>query len=337
MTELLNEAPFFIVGSGRSGTTLVRSLLNAHPRLAVPPETHFMRRAARRRGADPEAPPDFEAFWRELVRWRRFRDLGVDPDEVRRLVDRAGRQDFKTVFAALLRAYADRTGKPRAGEKTPGHHRYLDRLFAWFPDARIIVVQRDPRAVVASHLRSPWVADHLAARRPTAPIVPRSRLFHVAERATRWMQAYDHHLAAFADDPRFLVVAYERLVAEPVAELRRICEFLGESYEPAMLGERAAGGDTTPATAPAGWYAWEVEHHARAAGAISNDSRERWREDLSAREIAWIEALCTPRMTILGYRPESDRGRAGARLAGTLLLAADAEGHARRWLRRRRR
>ena len=336
MPNVFEEPPFFIVGSGRSGTTLVRSLLDAHPRLAVPPETHFMARVERDRAQDGDAPADFDAFWHDLVRWSRFRDLGVDPSDVRQRIERAGRRDFKTVFAAMLRAYADRFGKPRAGEKTPSHYRHVDRLFAWFPGVRIVVVQRDPRAVVASQLRSPWVVEQQVPTRRLQPLVRRLRLFHVAEHAALWMEAYDRHLARADRDPRFHVVAYERLVADAATELGRLCEFLGEAYEPAMLHERNGTRDALVAKhAPPTWRSWVDEHHSRASGAISADGRETWRSELSEREIALIEGLCGPRMAKLGYQPEAGRHNGGARLANTLLAAEGGEARLRRWLGRR--
>ena len=305
-----SEVPFFIVGSGRSGTTLLRSLLSRHSDLAVTPETHFMARAYRDGAGVRDAPADFDAFWRDLVSWSRFTDLGVDPDDVLARIDRGGSRDFRAVFAAMLEAYGARMGKRRVGEKTPGHRHYLDRLFAWFPETRILVLRRDPRDVVASHLGSPWVTGQMRPRRLRAPFVRRLRLFHVAERALLWRQANGELLAGAGRNPRMHVVVYEDLVTQPERELRRVCSFLGEEYQPAMLAPRAAGQEAPQEQVNAGaaaWDAWMKMHTAKADAAVSADSIGRWRERLCPTEAALIESICSSVMERYGYEPEMQR------------------------------
>lgn len=332
--ERAHDAPFFIVGSGRSGTTLLRSLLTAHSRIAVTPETHFMKRADREGARTREAPADFEAFWRDLVAWSRFREIGVDPAHVLSRIEAQGTRDFRTAFAAMLGAYGETVGKPRVGEKTPGHYRYLDRLFDWFPGTRILAVRRDPRDVVASHLNAPWVTDEMAPGRPGAPVIRRLRAFHVAERALLWRQANGEILAEAETDPRVHVVVYETLVARPEQEVRRICAFLGEAYEPDMLSPRDEG-PAVPTTDEirTRWGDWTGTHHARAGASVSAGSVGRWRERLSRSEAALIEAICGPAMARHGYPPEMPRSP--RRLLGQALLQAGlAEDEVRRLVAR---
>ncbi|WP_367180533.1 sulfotransferase [uncultured Jannaschia sp.] len=305
--ERSDMPPFFIVGSGRSGTTLLRSLLAAHSRIAVTPETHFMKRADREGAQSREAPEDFDAFWRDLVAWSRFREIDVDPAQVLARIKAQGRRDFRTVFAAMLEAYGETTGKPRVGEKTPGHYRYLDRIFAWFPDTRVLVLRRDPRDVVASHLNAPWVTDQMGPPQLCAPIVRRLRTYHVAERALLWRQANGEILADAESDPRLHVVIYEALVDRPEKELRRICAFLGESYEPDMLAPRENSTISTTDTIRVQWGDWAGTHRTRAAASVSAGSVGRWRERLSPDEVGLIESICGPAMARQGYRPEMPR------------------------------
>ena len=327
--ELLEEKPFFIVGSGRSGTTLLRTILGAHSELAVTPETHYMKRAYREGAAENDEPEDFAAFWREFVEWRRFKDVKVDPTSVLRLVDRAGRRDFRTVFAAVLRAYGQAMGKRRVGEKTPGHYRYLDKIFSWFPEAKIVVVRRDPRDVVASHLRSPWVTEQIAPGRLAAPLVRRLRLFHVAERALLWRQAYGTFLAGASEDPRMHVVVYEQLVRQPAQEVAGICAFLEEQYEPSMLHSRE--GHTPSSDRNGFWNDWVDQHHKKASAPLTTASVGRWRNALSQTETEVIESICGRTMEHYGYEPQMPRRP--QRLLGPALLQLDTlEG----WIRTRR-
>lgn len=330
--------PFFIVGCGRSGTTLLQSLLSAHSRIAVTPETHFMKRAEREGARRRKAPADFDAFWRDLMAWSRFREMGVEPAHVLARIEAQGTRDFRTVFAAMLETYGEMTGKPRVGEKTPGHYQYIDMIFDWFPDTRIVAIRRDPRDVVASHLAAPWVTDQMAPGRLRAPFIRRLRAFHVAERALLWRRANDEILADAETDPRVHMVVYEDLVVRPEQELRRICDFLGESYEPGMLAPR----DDTP-TMPvpttdrirSQWGDWNHTHHARANAPVSAGSVGRWREKLSPSEAGLIEAICGPAMMRRGYRPEMP-GSPRRLLGQALLRAGLAEDRARSLMARGR-
>ena len=321
----LKEPPFFVVGSGRSGTTLVRSLLSAHPRLTVTPETHFMTRFDAAGARCVAAPADFDRFWAELIGWSRFRDLGVAPDDVVRRIETAGQHDFRTLFAAVLQAYAEKEEKPRVGEKTPGHFRWLDRIFTWFPRAQVIAVRRDPRAVIASQLRSPWVREEMEPGQVLAPYVRRLRRFHVAKRATMWADTYGHYLKAAKEDPRIHLVGYEDLVRDPEAEVSRMCAFLGETFEPGMLANRTGrDGGREAGAATARWKGWTEAHEQRAASAISTQSMETWRSELTPREVETIEAICGREMAAAGYARITQVGTGGARArVGRGVVAAD--------------
>ena len=334
---ILTEPPFFVLGSGRSGTTLMQTCLDRHSRLAVPPETHYLARAERWGLGEREAPEDFEAFWADLVGWRRFADLGVEADAVRGVLEARSATAFRDVFAAMLRVYGAGQGAARVGEKTPGHHAYLDRLFSWFPDARVVFMRRDPRAVVASHLKAPWVTDQMRPGKPLAPFTRRARLAHLAERAAQWREANGETLALWQDDPRVHVVAYEALVAAPEGVLRGVCAHLGEAFEPSMI---EAGGTAPPRTpdqdTPATFEGWRARHRARAAAPVSRASVERWRTALGPFEAALVEAVCGDAMREGGYEAEAPapvRRRAGL-TARTVLAAVRAEDAARLRVRR---
>lgn len=307
--DRLGHGTFFVVGAGRSGTTLVRSLLSAHSRLAVPPETHYLKMIDEFGARERQAPADFEAFWSRLTGWRRFRDMGIKPERVLALADAAGGRDFRTIFAAMLRAYGESQGKARVGEKTPGHYQRLDRIFTWFPDAKILVLRRDPRAVIASQLRAPWISEQMRPASLRAPLVPRLRAYHAAALAEIWVETYGRRLAHVDADPRLKLVAYEDLVTAPEGEVRAICDFLGESFEPAMLGDRThvPGAAAKQQLRSDTWRTWLVAHEQRAAGAISDESLEKWRDQLSRFEVQTIERICEPLMERFGYRSDTRR------------------------------
>src|SRR5690242_15483743 len=114
-----NERPIFVVGCPRSGTTMLQLMLHAHPRIAIPPETRFLLRAYAERGrygdlGDP-------ANRRRLAEWittgkTAFADLGLDPTATVEEIVAAG-PTLGSALGTVFRAYAERFGKPRWGDK----------------------------------------------------------------------------------------------------------------------------------------------------------------------------------------------------------------------------
>ena len=152
-----SAAPFFIVGSPRSGTTLLQVLLNAHPHVAIPPESHLYRVFApvMDRYGDLSAPANRLRLAHDKVTNTWIRPWGLDVT-AEQLVAEATRPGRGGLIDALLRRYAAAQGARRWGEKTPYHVSFLPAIFADFPDARIIHLVRDGRDVLESRRRVVW-------------------------------------------------------------------------------------------------------------------------------------------------------------------------------------
>ena len=151
----------FVVGASRSGTNLMRALLNAHSTLWISAETHYfddLRPRLPRNGTEPLAGEDRERCERYFLSLshRAFGQAG-DPEE-----SRFERDELRTLaaelggsgdayFEALCRLRAQRHGRERWGEKTPRHVYRIDDLLSAYPDAKVVCLVRDPRAVVASY------------------------------------------------------------------------------------------------------------------------------------------------------------------------------------------
>lgn len=251
------NAPIFVVGCARSGTTLVRDLLNNHPQLALLPyETHLLPRYRDHlSGIDLKDPDRFEEFWKRFVTDTYYDGAGIDAAYMRDRWLAAPGSSTRDFFTCLMKTYAESQGKPFYGEKTPDHFRFVEQLFDWYPDARILFVVRDPRAVLTSWLtlRNPWT------RVPQRDVLDRWR--ESIKVAGRWV-----------DDPRTLVVKYERLVAQPRAELAAITGFLGvtEGIRPPGVTVRA-------------------------------DRAERWKTTLFPTEVRMVESQLGPEMQAWGY------------------------------------
>jgi hypothetical protein len=214
-----SSEPIFVMGMQRSGTTLMRSLLSSHPAIALSPtESHYLERQAR--VPLQPAADQFDHFWRTLTASRFFTSLDLDADTTKAQILEAG-ITHRNVFRILLERYAETQGKRRWGDKTPGQELDHQTLLEWFPDAQLVYMVRDPRAVIASILTK-W---EQRAR-------PRVDVY-----AERWQESA-RLASVLAHHPNVRVVYYERLTEHPKRELRALCRFLGEPYTPEHLRPR---------------------------------------------------------------------------------------------------
>jgi hypothetical protein len=187
--------PVFVIGSPRSGTTLLRLILDAHPRVSCGEETHFLRELEAIVGRHWELVASYgleRAWW-----LARIRDL------------------YLAFQAEVLAA----SGKARWAEKDPTYTLHLGFIEELFPDALYVHLLRDGHDVVAS-FRDRW-GYRSAAR---AARTEWARYVHAATALGRRLDA-----------SRFLEVRYERLVTDPEDEARRLFDFLGEPWEPTVL------------------------------------------------------------------------------------------------------
>jgi len=234
---MMIAAPF-IVGVPRSGTTLLRMMLDAHPEVAIPQETHFLpscvalhcgNEAFRERFVPPHLArePLMQRFLSEQLRKqflavvtqsRFWGDFHLDPAELDRAL--AGLVPFGIGdgLRAFFGAYAARHGKPRWGDKTPNYSIFLNAIASVLPEAHFIHIVRDPRAVALSYQgRRDW---------PTTDAMSVAHFWRATILESR-RQA--------RTCPHVLEIRYEDLVTQPEAVLRRICAFLQLAYHPNML------------------------------------------------------------------------------------------------------
>lgn len=293
------ESPIFVVGTGRSGTTLMQRMLSAHSNISITPETHFMRWVSERENIHG-SPKDFDSFWKEYTSWYRFTYLGLDADRCLEITDQLGARTFKNIFSAIMLAHMERCGKERTGEKSPSHVNYLPLLLKWFPNARIIIMQRDPRAVIASKLGTPWVKDRITSVSLRQGLFTNSRWYELLEGADVWSNTNGSIVPYWEKDKRVHVVSYEDLCHNPEIIARSICQFIDEKYESSLLTDRKDEGEIIQkGTAQSKKY----NYHTKTLQPISTDTLNKWKKNLTSVEIAMIEARCFEEMKNKKYKP----------------------------------
>ena len=148
-------APFFIVGASRSGTTMLRLLLNAHRNIGVPKELAYFERCARFTNVEEWqslgfSADDYETFVRGFLQKKKVALEGVDIGRLEKAIIEAGPPSLERPFRMTMDAWAKKEGKTTWGEKTPKNLFYADIIQEMFPDTKFIYIIRDPRAVVYS-------------------------------------------------------------------------------------------------------------------------------------------------------------------------------------------
>ena len=267
-------APLLILGVRRSGTTLLRVMLDRSPELAVPDESYFVPQLADRHSGriDPAAFVDDLRRVPTLLEWE------VDVEDVRRRL-RPG-MSVGEAIGSVYESYAAARGKARWGDKTPMYMRHLPLLGRLFPEARYLHLIRDGRDAAMSFLQMPdGVVTKTWAHPKTA-----------SDFACQWKTEVEaaRALGGRVGPSRYLEVRYEDLVESPGHHLERISEFAELSYDPAMLG-----------------YAGQVDlsgkPHQQNLGRPPTPGLRNWRQELGPDDVRGFEAVAGGLLQSLGY------------------------------------
>jgi Sulfotransferase family len=282
----------FVVGCPRSGTTLLRRMLDAHPRIAMTRETHWIPAFAAR--ANGEVTPELLS---EIRRHRKFENLNLPPSDVERAA--AGSPAYAAFVTALFDLYGEQAGKPLVGDKTPGYVRSIRVLHHLFPEARFVHLVRDGRDVCLSALA--WERKEAGFRRrfPTwadAPLTTCALWW-------RWHVLLGRQSGRELPAGLYYEMRYEELVARPEAELRALCSFLDVEYSAAMAKYHERRRTTREGLS------------AKKAWLPPTPGLRDWRTQMPPDDVAEFESGAGDALEKLGYeraRPAVDPKRAAA-------------------------
>ncbi len=274
----MSVPPLFVLGVSRSGTTMLRVILDRSPGIAIPDETFFVPQLAHRHGGvvDPDELLEDVRRLPRLAAW----EVPLE-DIAARL--RPGMTTGEALDA-VFQAYAGKHGKPRWGDKTPMYMRHLGLIDRLVPEAQYVHLIRDGRDAALAFLDMPeGVVTRTWAH-------PRSPAGFACEWRTEVRRA--RGLGRRIGASRYHEIRYEELVADTEAVLRSICAFADLPFEPAML-EFAGNVDVSA-----------KPHHQRLLQPPTRGVRE-WREQMSEGDVRAFEAVAGDLLSELGYEVRS--------------------------------
>ena len=318
--SVADNRPVLVCGVGRSGTSLLQSMLAAHSCLAFPPETSFLRRLVLSGALDKALKEGGEAGCLELLDSDQLlKRTGLRGKGLLERAKETGGVSGGSLYRALLELFADGLDAPHCGDKDPRLIECLGLVHRALPEADVVHVIRDPRDILASKKKAAWsraknVLKHIFAGR-------------VQIRMGRMTGP-----RYFRD--RYHEIVYERLLADPESELKTLCEQLGLQFEVGMLAFSEAAKKLVSDSE----MSWKKE----TLGPLLNNNKGKWESELSTWEVALVERACAEHFRVGGYdrsnslKQLSIQKRAGVILLSGLIAALDPIYRAYRWFSVRR-
>jgi hypothetical protein len=290
----------FIVGVPRSGTTLLRTMLDSHPSLAIPMETGFLPQVfdlAWEASRDLTSEGRRSRFQALLTGFSTWEHMGIDANDLSRALAELEPFDFTDGLRAFYGLCAALDGKSRSGDKTPLYARHLPVVEALLPESHFIHIVRDGRDVYLSARNAPWsVVRHW---------FPFGR--EVETLAAQWRRDIMLCRRLAVTSRHFMELRYEDLLDDPAGQLERICRFIDLPYEEAMLefDEQERGRFHEKLVALLEGYidsegtgrgereevsAW-VDRTRLGAPPVDPAASRRWREEMSRQDVEAFEAV----------------------------------------------
>ncbi|MDQ3958762.1 MAG: sulfotransferase [Pseudomonadota bacterium] len=201
-----------IVGVPRSGTTLLRMMLDSHPDLAIPPETHFI--VSLVSTGDVVSRERFLQIIFAADSWADFEHL---QQGFQRVIETMNPFNISEALRAFYRIYAQRFGKTRYGDKTPRYSMIMPAIQQLLPEAHFIHIIRDGRDVALSR-RLHWAGPGN----------------DMEAQAKNWVDRVTNARSDASKLKNYIEVRYEALVSSPRETLQKLCQFLSLSYTPTM-------------------------------------------------------------------------------------------------------
>jgi len=272
------DVNFFLVGCERSGTTLLRLMLNEHPNMAMPAESHFIVNLIERFGTEHILSKNevIEAY-NIIVNLKRWQEWENSKEVLLTQLEILENPTIAKIVNVVFELKLSDSGKQIWGDKTPKYSNYIDKIHNMYPDAKFIHLTRDGRDVCLSFLKTGWIG----------PWVSRiAKYWSNRVEAAKSSQSY-------LTGTRYLEIRYEDLVSQTEATLRKICRFLDQDYSAVML---EYSGDFEKNLAGR-----ELALHQKLKRKPKTQDINRWKKELGWWKILTFEAFAKEDLASCGY------------------------------------
>ena len=272
--ESLKDNPIFIVGVPRSGTTLLRLILTSHSRICIPPESTFFIDLAEKYDSDNILRNNTKDFIAELYENKKFQEWNIDKSYLEQKLEENQPFSYSECISLIYELYLTKNSSSACiwGDKNPTYIYNIDSIFQYFPQARVIHIVRDLRAVYASLKKISenklWGEN--------------SSNFTIHSVSDMWNKALDISIN-YKNDKRFCLLKYEDLVSQPQKEINKLCQWLNLDFEREMLSFHQKNVDKN--LVPKHRLKW----HENTLMPINSNKTDSWRDKLSQIEIEEIE------------------------------------------------
>jgi len=271
----MNSNPIFIGGPDRCGKTTLRAFLVSHPNISIPAVGSNMWTYFYGQFGDLGISKNFNRCLDAMLRYKHVAFLKPDVDRIRREFS-DGEATYARLFALFQEHHAEREGKPRWGDQTGLIERYADEIFQAYPGAKIIHMVRDPRDRYEASLAL-WPEGKGRAGGATA----------------RWLYSIGLAKSNLEKYPQnYLTVKFENMVSDPESTLKKICVFIDEAYNPALLSMDGAAKFRAQLGKRDGDSLLSASYIGHYKGSISNE------------EIAFMQMLSKKSLQLYGYSLE---------------------------------
>lgn len=266
-----NSRPIIIGGCSRSGTTLMRVILDTHSQICCGPESNIFRR----RFLLHRRHHLFDSLSRKF-------DLSINE-----ILEQCAKSKSQAEFIDLFyKAYCRQKKKTNWADKRPANVMRIDYIFKYFPKARFVHMIRDGRDTVCSLRRHPHmkIVDSKLVKNETQKPIDQC--------VKKWVdrvQAGIKHRA----DPRYYEIRYEDLVLHPEPTLKNLMQFLGYGWEDSLLSYHEVKNNSRDPT--------RFVQNPEATQPLFQSSLARWKRELNAKEVEYVKKHAGPLLSDLDY------------------------------------
>lgn len=285
MEEIRSLPIFFIIGRPRTGTTLLRTLFDAHPNVIIPPECALILNLYPKYSKIKQwNKKKINTFLKDVKAQRKFASWHMDVDKVRndllKLGNKASYQDFVKVLYSDYRSFFDKEKIVTLGDKNPVYSININQIIEIFPDAKFIHLTRDYRDNILSILKVDFEA-------PLVPLI-----------VYRWRYSAIKILNLKNKFPdQFYTIKYEDFVNDHRYHYTKLCDFLGIKYDDKVFDFHKKK-DEIFKVFPEKQF---EKYHKSLLKPITNEKVGIWKKELSERDVKTADAVVGKYAGMLGY------------------------------------